>query len=331
MPERRSELDRARVIALFHDGVTIAEIVRRTGFERKFVRRWAGRGSTLENDRSGRPSKVTPPLVHTVRAMMKGKKGRSTRRVSALLKERKNLDISRRLVGKIAKDAGLKPYKRRQKPLLSDDQRARRLAFAHKYRHENFRYWLFTDEKTFELFGHPKNNFVWEESAAAVPGSPKVKHPPKVHVWGGISWYGKTKLYVFTQNLDKELYVKILSTRLPADIPDIFGNRQWTFQQDGDPKHTSRLAQDWLMQNVPRLLPKEDWPANSPDQNVVENFWGIVQDRVYAREPRTVDALKRIIREEWEAIEMKTLRSLVDSMPRRLDAIIAADGGPTKY
>jgi hypothetical protein len=82
---------------------------------------------------------------------------------------------------------------------------------------------------------------------------------------------------------------------------------------------------------VPRYIKKSDWPANSPDQNVIENLWGIVQDRVYAREPRTVAALKRIIREEWNAISLNTLQSLVDSMPRRLAALIANEGGSTKY
>jgi hypothetical protein len=42
-------------------------------------------------------------------------------------------------------------------------------------------------------------------------------------------------------------------------------------------------------------------------------------------------ALKRIIKEEWNRIELGTLQKLVDSMPARLDAIAAAEGGHTKY
>lgn len=332
MPSRRSVVDRARVIALSSEGKSITNIVRHTGFDRQFVTRWFRTDSASEKQRPGRPTKITPALTRTVRAMMKGKKGRSTRRVSALLKERKNIDLSRDTVGIIAKRSGLKPYKRQQKPLLTANQQLRRLEFARKFKNENWRNVLFTDEKTFELFGHPKNDFVWEESPQAVPASPKVKHPPKVHVWGGVSFYGKTKLVIFQGIMDADFYVEeILNARLPTDGPRIFGTRRWTFQQDGDPKHTSAKAQTWLRQNVPRFISKVHWPSSSPDQNIVENVWGILNDRVYAREPRTVDALKRIIREEWEAIPLKTLQSLADSMPRRLEAIIAANGGATKY
>ena len=41
--------------------------------------------------------------------------------------------------------------------------------------------------------------------------------------------------------------------------------------------------------------------------------------------------LKVAIEEAWEKIQSEETKSLVESMPRRLEAVIQAKGGPTKY
>jgi hypothetical protein len=226
--------------------------------------------------------------------------------------------------------AGLAPHKRPSKPFLNAAHKARRLRFAAKYRRQNWRLVLFSDEKTFELFAHPHNQYVWTSSVDDVPTNPTVKHPPKLHVWAGISYYGKTELYFFTGNMDSAFYKGILKERLLADAWRMFGDRPWIFQQDGDPKHTSDLVQAWLGKHV-RFIPKRDWPANSPDLNPIENLWAYLQQRVYGREPRTLDGLQRIIQEEWDAIPIENLRRLTDSMPRRLSAVQYRQGGHTSY
>jgi transposase len=324
------------VLLLRKDGHGEAEIMRRTGFSRCFVRRWMSASDQHEDasdrPRSGRPRKLVPPVTRLVRAHMKGKKGRSSRKVAQIMAARDNINLSYRSVQRAARLAGLSPYHRAKKPLLTDRMRERRMDFAQRYRQTNWRQVLFTDEKTFVLFGrrNRQNDVIWETSPENVPPTQAPKHPSKVHVWGGVSYYGKTDLYVFEDILDADLYIKILDRRL-GDVGDMFPGGVWMLQQDGDPKHTSKKARRWLDANIPSYIPKEDWPPNSPDANVIEALWAVLQDKVYAREPRTLAGLKRIIVEEWNRIELNTLRKLVNSMPARLDAIIAAEGGHTKY
>jgi transposase len=273
--------DRIRVISLRDDGLHEAEIIRRTGFTRDFVRRWMSADDASDKPRGGRPRKLTPPVVRTIRAHMKGKKGRSSRKVARIIEARHNLQLSYRSVQKAARMAGLSPYHRRKKPLLTERMRERRLEFVQLYRGTNWRQVLFSDEKTFVLWGRPnrKNDVIWEESPENVEPLVAPKHPSKVHVWGAMSYYGKTDLFVFEEILDRHLYVRILEERLPG-VEDMFPGGVWMFQQDSDPKHTSKLTTTWLDNNVPAYIPKEHWPPNSPDANVIEALWAILQEKV---------------------------------------------------
>ena len=55
--------------------------------------------------------------------------------------------------------------------------------------------------------------------------------------------------------MDAEFYVDILRRQLP-EIEDLLGD-EWRFQQDNDPKHTSRLAKNFLRDKIGRASCRE--------------------------------------------------------------------------
>jgi transposase len=93
-------------------------------------------------------------------------------------------------------------------------------------------------------------------------------------VWGGIHSTGfGQKMYcdIFQEGILGSLSYLGLE---PSDI---------IFQQDNNPKHTSRVAQAWIEENLDETLP---WLPNSPDMNIIEHVWDILGVRVQRRNPR---------------------------------------------
>ena len=75
-------------------------------------------------------------------------------------------------------------------------------------------------------------------------------------------------------------------------------------------------------------------PPQSPDLNPIEHLWEELKRRRRRLKKRIItgrDNLKRAIVEEWNEIPNNVSQKLVDSMPRRLTAVIKAKGGTTKY
>ena len=47
--------------------------------------------------------------------------------------------------------------------------------------------------------------------------------------------------------------------------------------------------------------------------------------------PTNIGELKAALAEEWAGLDRRLRRRMVESMGRRVAAVLAADGGPTKY
>jgi transposase InsO family protein len=101
------------------------------------------------------------------------------------------------------------------------------------------------------------------------------------------------------------------------------------FQQDGARSHTARRTRSWLETNGIRTI---NHPANSPDVSPIERGWFLLKKRIRARPhtPTSLEELKQAAIEEWDKITVEELARYTN-MQARIDALIAADGGHTRY
>uniref|UniRef100_A0A803K587 Tc1-like transposase DDE domain-containing protein n=1 Tax=Xenopus tropicalis TaxID=8364 RepID=A0A803K587_XENTR len=103
--------------------------------------------------------------------------------------------------------------------------------------------------------------------------------------------------------------------------------RNFIFQNDNDPKHTSKSTKEWLHQ-----IKVLEWPNQSPDLNPLENLRGDLKRAVHRRCPSNLTDLECFCKEEWANLAKSKCAMLIDSYPKReLAAVIAAKGDSTKY
>ena len=75
------------------------------------------------------------------------------------------------------------------------------------------------------------------------------------------------------------------------------------------------------MRNLPNFIQKDEWPANSPDLNPIENLWSIIDEAAYRDPiPKTMGGLK-------SRLPLASLRELARSMPRRPKNVIHKNRG----
>ena len=74
-----------------------------------------------------------------------------------------------------------------------------------------------------------------------------------------------------------------------------------------------------------------DWPSMSPDLSPIEHLWRILKQKVEVRKVSNIHQHRDVVMEEYKSIPMATCEALVNSMPRRVKAVLDNDGGHTKY
>ncbi|UYV60616.1 hypothetical protein LAZ67_1001671, partial [Cordylochernes scorpioides] len=180
---------------------------------------------------------------------------------------------------------------------------------------------VFSDESRFCLSSDSRRVRVWRRrgersNPAAIVERPIVRQRG-IMVWGAIAYDSRSPLLRIQGTMTAQRYVD--DVLRPVTLPYLQGVPNALYQQDNARPHTARISQQAL-QDV-QMLP---WPPYSPDLSPIEHVWDIIGRRLHAlSQPRSEDELRQMVEREWRAIPQDAIRTLIDSLPRRVAACIA--------
>ncbi|UYV84040.1 hypothetical protein LAZ67_X000965 [Cordylochernes scorpioides] len=183
---------------------------------------------------------------------------------------------------------------------------------------------VFSDESRFCLSSDSRRVRVWRRrgersNPAAIVERPTVRQRG-IMVWGAIAYDSRSPLLRIQGTMTAQRYVD--DVLRPVTLPYLQGVPNALYQQDNARPHTARISQQAL-QDV-QMLP---WPPYSPDLSPIEHVWQIIGRRLHALpQPRSEDELWQMVEREWRAIPQDAIRTLIDSLPRRVAACIAVRG-----
>ena len=102
-------------------------------------------------------------------------------------------------------------------------------------------------------------------------------------------------------------------------------------QQDNDSCHNvaSQIVQDWNAANRSNVQVLLDWPPSSPNLNIIENVWALVQRQVNSSGCKDFGEFKQAVMESFAGLPSEIVANLYNNMG--MEAVLESEGTYTKY
>ena len=282
----------------------------------------------------GRPRKLTLPLRRQLAQIKARHPFKSSFFYAQRLSRMNNVPVSVRSVQRGLHELGYS-WRLPRHRLLTSSQKRERVAFCYARRADAWGRRRSGDETTFNLWR--AGNRCWvrysKRTGEDFPNKPVLSHKMEkisVTVVGIIGrgeksalaflpkgWAGADLVSVF----DSVVYPSLIWSRSIYEPHELM----W----DNDDRHHQRVWNLYAAEK--QLRPLTPWPSNSPDLNPIENVWRWLKDNVESMEPTSEQELKDCIQKAWLDIPVEHTVTLMDSMPRRLEACLRLNGGRIQY
>lgn len=334
----RADLDNAILLKL-QAGSSTREVERELHVSQSHVSRI--RREKLSNipvSRGGRPPALTPLQKRMCVKLMTSGGFEVATEVAQHMHEDCNIAVSVDTVRRVLNDAGLRAQVKEKKPLLTQKHIKHRFEFAQCHKHWTVYDWehvIFSDETKVNRFCSDGRSWCWIRDGQ-LRDLRHIQQMVKfgggsVMMWGCMTSQGPGMFCRIEGRLNQHQYKEILQRDLMDTVMGYDLNPAFMiFQQDNAAVHTAKSVLQWFRLQEFDLL---QWPAHSPDLNPIEHLWGLLKRRLNQHDtpPRGMLELWERIEDCWSSITPEYCRRLYESMPDRIQAVLAAKGKWTDY
>ncbi len=117
-------------------------------------------------------------------------------------------------------------------------------------------------------------------------------------VWAALSLAGVGPLCFLKSTVNAAIYQEMLEHSMLPSAYKLYGDADFIFQQDLTPAHTAKGTKNWFNDHSVTVL---DWPANSPDLNLIKSM-GYCQEEDERHQTQQIDDLKTTIKATWASV-----------------------------
>lgn len=274
----RSITERNLAIKWKSEGLSYYEISERLGVSRNVAINLCYYKVGVSTKKRGPKFKLSKYSKLKIKRKISSLEAQSKKVCAPKIKNECELSVSTSTVQRHLRREGLKYKRVVPKIFLTKRHKEARINMIKSWitSEQNFNLTIFSDEKRFSLDG-PDHWASYITKNSPICRMKRQCRGGSVLIWMMAMPNGLLSFTVINGTLNSDKYIALLQNYVVPVIKLNYGKDYW-FQEDNASVHKSRKVKEFMNeQEIPIL----NWPAKSPDLNIVEDCWKLISDLVY--------------------------------------------------